>query len=400
MVGAGGRHRRGPRGHGQLLATVVLYVGGLRARPDLGEREVHKERQGRKSDVQDCQWIQKLHTFGMLEGSFLPSLSTAKLRTYCRHRQTLISGAGSYIQRIQQAPRSANIRLDVAINDVTGVPGQAIIGAILAGERDPDKLAGLAGYRVKKSREEIAMAPAGSWSGEYLFELRHCLGIYKHFHAKIDGCDREIEKVPEGEIAEKERADGGQRLDFTGKKPRKNKNGPGSDVHEKSFQLAGGIDLCAIEGVSVGTVMTLVSEAGLDLGAFPTAKHFASWLHLSPDNKKSGGKAISPKTAKGKNNLAKALRQAANVIGTRVKTGALHHFYKRIAYKKGGVQAVTATARKLAVIIWDMLTKKEAYKPIGQEKYLTSLRETQLKNIQKKIKQLNILPDELQFSPS
>ena len=145
--------------------------------------------------------------------------------------------------------------------------------------------------------------------------------------------------------------------------------------------------------------MTIISEVGLDLSAFSTAKQFASWLHLAPNNKISGGKVLSSKTVKGKNRLAKALRHAANAIGNTVKTGALHHFYKRIAYRKGGIQAITATAHKLAIIIWNMLTKKEAYKPIEQEKYLTSIRETQLKVIQKKIKQLNILPGELQFSP-
>jgi transposase len=376
---------------------VMLQDYGLG--PVLVNGKFTKNAKGRKSDVQDCQWIQKLRTFGMLEGSFLPDLSTERLRSYCRHRQTLIADAGPCIQKVQQAPRRANIRLDVAIKDVTGVSGQAIIGAVLAGERGPDKLAGLADYRVKKSREEIAMALTGSWREEYIFELRQCFDLYKYVHLKVNECDREIEKALEEKIAENERGGGGQRREFTGKASRKSKNGLGLDVHEKAFQLTGGIDLSAIEGVSVGTILAIISEVGPDLGAFPSAKHFAGWLHLVPDNKVSGGRVISSKTAKGKNNLAKALRQAANIVGTKVKTGALHHFYKRIAYKKGGIQAVTATARKIAVIIWNMLTKKEAYRPMVQEKYLASIREGQLKNIQKKIQQLNILPEELQFSP-
>jgi transposase len=377
---------------------VMLQDYGLN--PILVNGKFTKNVKGRKSDVQDCQWIQKLHSIGLLEGSFLPDLFTEELRIYSRQRQTLIVDGGSYIQKIQQALRRANIRLDIAIKDVTGVSGQAIINAILSGERDPVTLAGLANFRVKKSKEEITQALTGNWRDEYLFELKQCYEIYKYYHVKIAECDKEIEKILERKITENERKDGEQRPEFTGKKARKNKNDPAFDMQTISFQLSGGIDLSAIEGVSVGTIMTILSEVGLDLSSFPTAKHFTSWLHLSPNNKISGGKVLSSKTVKGKNHVAKALRQAANVIGTKVKTGALHHCYKRSAYRKGGIQAVTATARKLAIIIWNMLTKKEAYKPIEQEKYLASIREAQLKAIQKKIAQLKILPDELQFCPA
>ena len=385
---------------GNYWQSLFVMLQDYALNPILVNGKFTKNVKGRKSDVLDCQWIQKLHTLGLLEASFLPDLFTEELRLYTRHRQTLIADGGTYIQKIQQALRRANIRLDIAIKDVTGVSGQAIIDAILAGERDPETLAGLANFRVKKSKEEIAKALTGDWRNEYLFELKQCYEIYKYFHLKIADCDKEIEKILERKIEENERIDGEQRLEFTGKRSRKNKNDPAFDMHKISFQLSGGIDLSAIEGVSVGTIMTIISEVGLDLKAFPTAKHFASWLHLSPNNKISGGKVLSSKTVKGKNHLAKALRHAANVIGTKVKTGTLHHFYQRIAYRKGGIQAVTATAHKLAIIIWNMLTKKEAYKPIEQEKYLASIRESQLKNIQKKIKQLNIVPEELKFSTS
>ena len=384
---------------GNYWQSLFVMLQDYALNPILVNGKFTKNVKGRKSDVQDCQWIQKLHTLGLLEGSFLPDLFTEELRIYSRHRQTLIADAGAYIQKIQQALRRANIRLDIAIKDVTVVSGKAIIDAILAGERDPATLAGLANFRVKKSKEEIAKSLTGNWREEYLFELKQCFEIYKYFHVRIADCAKEIEKILERKLAENERVDGEQRPLFTGKFYKKNKNDLGFDLRKISFQLTGGIDLSAIEGVNVGTIMTIISEVGLDLSAFSTAKQFASWLHLAPNNKISGGKVLSSKTVKGKNRLAKALRHAANAIGNTVKTGALHHFYKRIAYRKGGIQAITATAHKLAIIIWNMLTKKEAYKPIEQEKYLTSIRETQLKVIQKKIKQLNILPGELQFSP-
>lgn len=382
---------------GNYWQALFVMLQDYQLNPILVNGKFTKNVKGRKSDVQDCQWIQKMHSLGLLEGSFIPDLFTEKLRQYCRHRQSLLANSSDYIKKIQQSLRRTNIRLDVAIRDVAGKSGQQIINAILQGERNPMNLAALANYRVKKSKDEIAEALTGDWREEYLFELKQCYEIYCFLRAQVGECDKRIEALLDEKIEEKEREHGEQRPDYNGRLKKQNKNTPAINVQKISFQLTGGIDLSAIEGVGQNTILTLLSETGVDLSAFPSAKHFSSWLHLSPNNKISGGKVLSSKTVNGKSRLAQALRHAANAIGTNLKGGALHHFFKRIAFRKGHLQAITATARKLAVIIWNMLTRRIIYQPLEQETYLTRIRENQLKKVQKKIRQLHIQADELNF---
>jgi len=336
---------------------VMLQDYGLN--PILVNGKFTKNVRGRKTDVLDCQWIQKLHMLGLLEGSFIPDLFTETLRQYCRHRQTLLEDAAGYIKKMQKALRLTNIRLDVALRDMTGVSGKAMIEAILKGERDPEKLAALAHFNVRKSREEIALALTGDWREEHLFELKQSYEVYNYFHEKISECDQEIEKLLNKKVEDNEKQDGEARLEYKGKKKKNNKNDPKIDLQKLSFQLTGGIDLSSIEGIGRSSLMTILSETGIDLSAFPTAKHFASWLRLSPNNKISGGKVLSHRTNKGKSRLADALRHAANVIGNSVKKGSLHQFFNRIAYKKGQLTAITATARKLTIIIWNMLLRSK-----------------------------------------
>ena len=179
-------------------------------------------------------------------------------------------------------------------------------------------------------------------------------------------------------------------------KPKKyGKNDPKINLHELSFRLTGGVDLSAIEGVSHNTLLSILSEIGIDFSKFPTGKHFSSWLHVSPNNKITGGKVISSKTPKGKHRLADALRHVVVVIGCNLKSGALHQFFKRIEFKKGKQAAITAVARKLAVIIWNMMTKKTPYICIQEEEYLMRIREKQIKSLNRKIISLKIQPHEL-----
>ncbi len=374
---------------------VMLQDYGLN--PILVNGKFTRNVKGRKSDVLDCQWIQKLHMLGLLEGSFIPDIFTETLRQYCRHRQTLLEDAAGYIKKMQKALRLTNIRLDVALRDVTGVSGKAMIEAILNGEREPEKLAALAHFNVRKSREEIALALTGDWREEHLFELKQSYEVYNYFHEKISECDQQIEKLLNHKVEDNEKQDGEARLEYKGKGKKINKNDPKIDLQKLSFQLTGGIDLSCIEGIGRSTLMNILSETGIDLSAFPTAKHFTSWLRLSPNNKISGGKVLSHRTNKGKNRLADSLRHVANVIGNSVKQGSLHQFFKRIAYKKGQLAAITATARKLAVIIWTMLTKKQNYEPLDQTRYLTKIRTAQVKSMQRKINQLKVMPQELVF---
>lgn len=381
---------------GSYWKTLFILLQDYELNPILVNGKYTKNVKGKKTDVLDCQWIQRLHTLGLLEGSFLPDVATEKLRTYSRHRQSLIQNAGDYINKMQKALRLTNIRLDAVISDVTGKSGTLIIEAILRGERDPQVLASLADGRVKKSQQEIVEALTGDWREEYLFELEQSYELYRYLHAKVLQCDEQIKRLLQEWVEEKENRDGEQRPSYSGQKKKAYKNELKMDVQTLFYQLSGGIDLAAIEGVGPNALLTLIAETGVDLKAFPTAKHFCSWLRLAPNNKITGKKVFSSKTVAGRNRLAEALRHAANAIG-RMKQGALHQFFMRIAYRKSRLAAITATARKLAVIIWNMLTYKRNYIPADQSEYLNKIRGTQLKNLQRKIKQLNVKAEELHF---
>ena len=356
---------------------------------------------GKKTDVLDCQWIQRLHSLGLLSGSFLPDDATDVLRQYVRQREHLIDYGSAYIKKMQQALRLMNIRLDVALSDITGLSGRTVIKAILGGERNPEILASLVDRRVKKSKEEIALSLQGNWREEYLFELKMSYELYEVFKQKERECEACIERLLDDYIRKVvAETNPNQNSKETVRKAqkKKNKNAPQMDLQSKCILLTHGINLYQIEGVSDSAVLTLLSETGLDLRKFPTAKHFSSWLALSPNNKKSGNRVISSHIAHHKNRLAKALRMAANAVG-HCKEGRLAQFFKRIAYKYGRKAAITATARKLAVIIWNMLTKHQPYRYEDSAIYTEKIRRLQLKNIQRKINALNISDGELNLLP-
>jgi transposase len=336
-----------------------------------------------KTDVMDCMWIQKLHSLGILTGSYLPSEHIHRLRTLHRHRIWLVQESSKLTNKMQKSLRLMNIRLDVAINDIMGKSGRKIIEAIIDGERDGNTLAGLANYRVKKTKEEIAKSLHGQWTSELLYELEDCYNHYKYIESKINGCDVKIEVLLEEMASSTDKS-----KDVKLSKKQKGKNHIGFDLIKLSY-LYYGVDLFAIEGVSYNTIMTLISEVGIDIFKFKTYKQFVKWLRLAPNNKISGSKLISSRSPKGKNVLALALRNAANTI-ERKKRGQLYSFFKRIAYKKGRGAAITATARKLAIIIWNMCVKKKEYKPIDESIYNDKIRNQVIKNIQNKLKRMNL----------
>lgn len=344
-----------------------------------------------KTDVKDCQWIQRLHSLGLLTGSFLPSTDIEKLRTYQRHRNWMVEQCAKMSNKIQKALRLMNIRLDVAISDVLGKSGTLIIEAILRGERDGEKLAALADGRVKKTKAEIAKALSGQWKEELIFEVRHCYKFYQDYQSGITATDREIELLLEQFCSTAPTLD-----QPVGKTRRKKsyKNQPKFDLHSLSYQYLG-VDLFAIDGVSHTTIMNFMAEVGTDIHKFPTAKHFVSWLRLAPNNKISGGKILSSRTPKGKHLLAIALRNAANSVGM-MKEGALKAFFNRIAYKKGRAAAITATARKLAIIIWNMVTYQQPFKPIDQSSYNEKIKQNVVAGIKKKMIRLNLSINDLQ----
>lgn len=327
---------------------------------------------GKKTDVQDCQWIQKLHTLGLLSGSFLPDEATEQLRTYCRHRSNLLSQTSDTTRKMQKYLRLMNMRLDVVVEDITGVTGMKIIASICNGQEDPQKLASLRNGNCKKSEQEIASALQSNGRKDFLFALKHEYQMYLNLQEKIKECDVEIEKMINLQI----NGDDDKRQHFIEKKAHKRitKNTPKNiDLNLLSYQYFGGVDLLAIEGVSYSTVLTLMSEVGTGIHKFETAKQFASWLRLAPNNKISGGKILSSKIPKGSSRLKIALRNAANVIGN-LKNTELSNFFKRISHRHGRVAAISATARKLAVIIWNMIVKKEPYKPQTEYQYLDQKR--------------------------
>ena len=354
-----------------------------------------KNVKGRKTDVQDCQWIQWLHSVGMLSNSFIPNEYVSHLRIYSRQRLKYIQIQTRIVNQIQRDLRAMNLRLEVALNDVTGKSGREIIEAILAGERDPVALANLADYRVKKSKTEIALSLEGNWHEGYLFVLKQHYGEYIQNLKLVNECESAIDELTKSHLSASEIDP--ESAPIHKKALKKNKQTPCMDMQKHSFQYFEGVDLFAIEGVNQNTVMTLMAEVGTDISKFHSAKAFSNWLHLCPNEKITGGKVISNRTKRGANPLSQALKSAANAIGNLKSVGHLTNFFKRIAYKNGRKEAITATAHKLAVIIYNMLTKRVPYKPFGREFNETIDRIKKLKEIDKFVRKYKIGVEELDF---
>lgn len=355
-----------------------------------------KNIKGKKTDVKDCQWIQKLHTLGLLSSSFLPDEDTEILRTFTRHRANLIKQAASAIKKMQKYLRLMNIRLDVVVKDIVGLTGLKIIRAIALGETDPKKLASLRHYNCRKSEVEIAKALHSNGRKDFLYALKDELDTYDFIQKKIRECDDQIANKLDDIIGK----DPEKQEHFIDKKPYKriNKNTPKNiDINLKSYQIFKGVDLLAIEAMSYNTVLSVISEVGYQgFKKFKTAKHFTSWLRLAPNNKVSGGKVLSSKVGKGSSRLKIALRNAANAIGNLKESTPLRDFFHRISFRKGRVSAITATARKLAVIIWNMVVKGVQYENPEGYLYLDQKRKMGLvKRIQKQIDKFGITNEEL-----
>lgn len=288
--------------------------------------------------------------------------------------------------------RMMNIRLDVVLSDITGKSGISIITAILSGERKGETLARLADRRVKKSFEEIASALQGHWNEELLYELRDCYEIYGLLQEKIKSCDKKIQALLEEITKDVDAPDPAQLT----RKQTKGKNQPKFNLSELSYKFYG-VDLFAIQSISASTVLTLICEIGQGIYKFQSAKQFASFLRLAPNNRISGRKVISSRTPKGSNRFALALRNAANTID-RARDSVLKKFFQRVAYKKGRGSAITATARKLAVIIWNMVVKKEKYNPLDCEQYEQQIRDKTIIAIRKKMQKLSISTSDLLYT--
>ena len=320
-----------------------------------------------KTDALDAQWIQRLHSYGLLQPSFRPPDSVLALRGYHRQRQMLIRYAAGHVQHMQKALEQMNVKLAEVVSDITGATGQRIIAAILDGERDPRALAALRDPKCKSDAAEIARALEGTWRPEHLFALRQARELYQFLHRQIAACDAliraELDKLPD-------RAGGrtvATRPRRCGRKP----NDLSFDACGPLFQALG-VDLTEVEGIDVGTALVVLAEIGVDVGRFPTEKHFASWLGLCPRQHQSNGTAKKRGPRKGKNRVAIALRMAAQSVGR--TQSPLGLFYRRIKSRIGGQGAVTATAHKLAMLVYRMLKFGSEYVKRSVVEYEAKLR--------------------------
>ena len=295
---------------------------------------------GRKTDVRDCQWLQQLHTYGLLSGAFRPDGDIRRLRSYLRQRAMLVEYASHHVQHMQKALTQMNVKLQHVIRDITGKTGMDIMEAIAGGERDPRKLARLRDPRIKADEATIARSLQGHWREEHIFELTQALELYRFYQDKIAECDREIE----AQLERFEDSSDGEPPAPNGKK-RNQKNTPRFDVQGQLYRMTG-VDLTRIDGVDAYTALKVISEIGADMTKWPSAKHFASWLGLSPNNRITGGKVMSSKTKASANRAAAALRLAANALHR--SGSALGAFLRRKKAHMGAPKAITATAHKLA----------------------------------------------------
>jgi len=356
-----------------------------------------KHAKGKKTDVKDCRWIQKLHALGLLTGSFLPDETTEQLRTYCRQRTNWIDLAAEASHKMQKYLKLLNFRLDVVVKDICGLTGLAIIADICKGNLDPQKLSEHRHGNCRKSQEEIAKALKGNNRTDFLFGLKQEYDSYLFFQKKIDACDVQINSFLKTQInthPDKKKLHTNDKIH-----KRVNKNSiKGIDLNQASYQYFNGVDLMKIEGLSHSTILTIMSGVGPDgFTKFPSGKQFTSWLRLAPNNKISGGKILSNKIPKGSNRLKIALRHSANAIGN-LKDTHLSDFFRRVAYRKRRATAVSATARKLAVILWNMITKGIQYNPPMEYLFLDQKRKLRLvQRIKKNIAKFELKPEDVGF---
>lgn len=336
---------------------------------------------GRKTDVVDCQWLQQLHTFGLLSAAFRPVEEVVVLRSYLRQRGMLVEYAAQHIQHIQKALQQMNIKLDKVISDVTGMTGMAILNAILAGERDPVKLAKLRDPRCHNDEETIAKALRGNWRAEHLFALRQALTLYRAYHEQMAACDEQIQQHL-GAMTDKS---GGTKLPHQPKTHKPHRNAPTFEMRDGVHRVTG-IDLTRIDGIDGHTALKLVGEIGTDMSRWQTVKNFTSWLGLCPGNKQSGGRNISGRTKPCANRAAAVLRLAAN--GLHRSQSALGGYLRRMKARLGAPKAITATAHKLARLVYYALRNGWAYVDKGIQWYEQQFRERQVKSLQTKALQL------------
>ena len=330
---------------------------------------------GRKTDVLDCQWIQQLHTYGLLSASFRPPEHIVAIRSLVRHREMLVQSRSAHIQHMQKALTVMNLRLTNVLSDITGVTGMKILRAIIAGERNPQVLAQFRDERCAKSEAEIAKSLEGHYKPEQVFILQQAVELYDFYDRQVQHCDAELEALY-GQFSLPEDPVTPLPAPHTQKR---RKNQAHFDLAPALYRMSGGIDLTQIDGVDELTIQKVLSEIGTDMSKWPTEKHFASWLRLCPNNKITGGKVIQRGVQPTQNRASTALRVAAASLHH--SDSALGAYYRRIRARSGAPAAVTATAHKLARIIYAMLKDRQPYQDVGTHYYEQQYRDRVLRNL-------------------
>src|SRR3990170_3614945 len=338
---------------------------------------------GRKTDVLDCQWIQQLHTYGLLSSSFRPPEEIVAIRSLVRHREMLVQYRSAHIQHMQKALTLMNVRLTNVLSDITGVTGLKIIRAILAGERNPKQLAQFRDERCKKSEVEIAKSLEGHYKREHLFALKQALELYDFYDRQLQACDAELEAM----YQEFEPPEDPGTPPPAPRTQKRRKNQAHFDLAPALYRLTG-VDLTQIDGVDELTVQKVLSEIGTDMSKWPTVKHFTSWLRLCPNNKITGGKVIQTGVQPTKNRASTALRVAAASLKT--SDSALGAYFRRMRARLGTPAAITATAHKLARIIYYMLKERKPYHDFGADYYEEQYRARVLRNLNRRAAKLGL----------
>ncbi|MBE9141559.1 IS110 family transposase [Nodosilinea sp. LEGE 07088] len=340
---------------------------------------------GRKSDVLDCQWLQRLHSYGLLAGSFRPNDQVCQLRSYIRYRDTLVTSASTHVLRMQKALTEMNVQLHRVISDITGSTGMRILRAIVAGERNPEALAAMRDTRIKASQSEIAAALTGDYRTEQVFILQQELHLYDTYQRQIKACDVEIERLL-NDFTDQVDMDASPPPKSTQRRTKKpGSNTPEFDLHTHLYRMSG-VDFTQVPGLGTLNVLIILSEVGLDSSRFPSAKHFTSWLGLCPGNRITGGKVKSSKTRPVANRAAHAFRMAAQAVSR--SQSAVGAFYRRMKSRLGGPKAITATAHKLARIFYQLWARKQAYVDPSLEVYEQQYKARTLKHLQRKAQAL------------
>jgi transposase len=337
---------------------------------------------GRKTDVCDAQWIQTLHSYGLLASSFLPDATWRPLRAYWRHRTSLVQHRAPHIQHMQKALQQMNVQLSQVLTDITGVTGMQIIRAIVAGERNPVVLAQFRDRRCAHSPENIAKALTGNYRDEHVFALKQALALYDFYTTQIAECDAEMQRQYD-KMQDLANTDGDE-LPPLGPRSNKgshSKNAPAFDVRTHLYRFTG-VDLVAVTGLEESTVLSIVTEIGTDMTRWRTVKHFTSWLGLAPHNDISGGKVLRSKTLKQRNRAGQAFRMAAqSVMRSNTAFGA---FFRRLAAHIGVEQAIVATAHKIARTVYAMLKNRTPFHEMGADEYERRYRDRLIARLSKK----------------